>query len=65
MKKMKILNKTVNYFICIIDDIREFTENMKDLNNHSMIKDLDSQDIPANQTDDDYIIKMIKYHKEK
>jgi len=58
--KMKYVDKVLDYLTDKVNDLREFAESFeKDLKNES----LDNEVLPANQSDDNYIIKLIKLQK--
>lgn len=57
---MKYVDKVLDYLTDKVNDLREFAESFeKDLKNES----LDNEVLPANQSDDNYIIKLIKLQK--
>jgi hypothetical protein len=62
---MKYIDKILDYLSDKVSDLREFAESFeKDLEYQ-----LDNETLPANQTDDDYVIDIInigrikKYHE--
>jgi predicted transcriptional regulator len=54
---MKYVDKALDYLADKVSDLREFAESFEeDLKNES----LDNEVLPANQSDDNYIINLIK-----
>jgi hypothetical protein len=62
---MKYVDKILDYLSDKVSDLREFAESFEE----DLKYQLDNETLPANQTDDDYVIDIInigrikKYHE--
>ena len=57
---MKYVDKVLDYLTDKVSDLREFAESFEE---DSKNESLDNEVLPANQSDDNYIIKLIKLQK--